>query len=115
MSQPTPASTPTLLPGTLDLLVLSVLMHTDNHAYALARAIEAASHGTLKIEEGSLYPCLKRLHAQGHVQATWTLGASGRRVRQYGITGAGRRAWAAQHTLWLRFAAAVDSVVSMHT
>lgn len=115
MAATPPTSTLTLLPGTLDLLVLSVLMHNDNHAYAMARAIEAASSGTIKVEEGSLYPCLKRLQAAGCVQAAWTLGPTGRRVRQYSITGPGRRAWSQQHTLWLRFAAAVDSVVSTHT
>lgn len=115
MPRPAPTTTLTLLPGTLDLLVLSVLMHTDHHAYALARAIESASGGGVKIEEGSLYPCLKRLQAVGWVQAMWTIGPTGRRVRQYSITGSGRRAWATQHTLWLRFAAAVDSVVSAYT
>lgn len=115
MAETPSTSTLTLLPGTLDLLVLSVLMHMDNHAYALARAIESASGGGVKIEEGSLYPCLKRLQAAGCVQAAWALGPTGRRVRQYSITGPGRRAWATQHTLWLRFAAAVDSVVSTYT
>jgi hypothetical protein len=30
----------------------------------------------------------------------------------YWITGPGRRHWAQQHKLWLRFAAGVDGVVS---
>jgi PadR family transcriptional regulator PadR len=104
-----------LLPGTLELLVLSVLMAGDAHAYAVARAIERTGEGTLRIEEGSLYPCVARLTRQGLVTSTWDVTPTGRRARVYAITGAGRRHWAQQHTLWLRLASAVDSVVAAHT
>jgi len=104
-----------VLPGTLELLVLSVLMGGDAHGYIIARAIERASNGALRVEEGSLYPCLKRLAALGQLEAAWALGPSGRRVRKYSLTGSGRRRWASQHKLWLRVSAAVDAVVAAHT
>lgn len=101
-----------LLPGTLELLVLSVLFGASSHGYAIARSIERASAGTIEVEEGSLYPCLQRLARRGHVEASWGLGATGRRVRVYTLTGSGRRQWVAQHKLWLRGSAAVDAVVA---
>ncbi len=107
-----PAPTTALLPGTLDLLVLSVLMAGPLHGYAIARAIEGAGGGAIAVEEGSLYPALSRLRRQGLLAGEWGMSASGRRARVYWITGPGRRHWAQQHKLWLRFAAGVDGVVS---
>jgi transcriptional regulator len=104
-----------LLPGTLELLVLSVLIAGPAHGYAVARAIERASGMAIAIEEGSLYPCLQRLARGGMVEAAWGLGATGRRVRVYTISGSGRRRWAQQHRLWLRSSAAIDAVVAAHT
>lgn len=113
--RPMPQTTTALLPGTMELLILSVLMAGDSHGYAIARAVERAGGGAIKIEEGSLYPALSRLRRAGMLAASWGVSATGRRARVYAITGPGRRHWAQQHKLWLKFAAAVDGVVSAYT
>lgn len=109
------SETPQLLPGTLELLVLSVLMRESLHGYAIARMIRTTSGHTLTIEEGSLYPALKRLYSARRVSASWTVSAGGRRTKTYAITPDGRKYWREQHTIWLRFAAAVDEVISANT
>ena len=47
-----------LLPGTLDLLILKTLAAATMHGYAIAQHIHRLSGDALKIEEGSLYPAL---------------------------------------------------------
>ena len=54
-----------LLPGTLDMLVLKILMRGHLHGYAIAQLIQQLSDDLLRVEEGSLYPALQRLELNG--------------------------------------------------
>ena len=81
----------TLLPGTLEMLILQTLTRGNLHGYAIVQSIQQVSEDLLKIEEGSLYPALQRLLRQGWVAAEWGVSARNRRVRTYRITPAGRK------------------------
>lgn len=75
-----------ILPGTLETMILSVLRRQAEHGYAVARRIEARSQGALSIEEGSLYPALRRLEKRGLIRGDWRPSDSGRRARYYELT-----------------------------
>lgn len=80
-----------LMPGTLDMMVLHTLSIASLHGYAIAQHIAKRSSDVLQVEQGSLYPALERLLAQGWVTARWGTSPTGRRVRYYAITATGRR------------------------
>ena len=80
-----------LLPGTLDMLVLRTLRRGPIHGCGIARQIQEASEGVLRIGEGSLYPALQRLLAAGWVAADWGVSENNRRARYYKLTPAGRK------------------------
>lgn len=96
-----------LLRGTLELLLLKALHREPLHGYAIARRIEAATGDALSVEEGSMYPALHRLEANGYVSARWSTTPGGRRVRVYSLTKAGRTRLAEQRRHWTSFARAV--------
>jgi transcriptional regulator len=73
------------------MLILKTLANGPNHGYGIARRIRAVSQDVLSVEEGSLYPALQRLLKAGWVTARWGTSASGRRVRTYQLTPAGRK------------------------
>jgi transcriptional regulator len=79
----------TLLPGTLEMLVLRTLAIEPMHGYAIAQHIHKLSKDALKIEEGSLYPALQRILVKKWAKAEWRQSASGRRIRVYTLTPAG--------------------------
>jgi PadR family transcriptional regulator PadR len=81
----------TLLPGTLEMLILRTLSRGPLHGYAIAQSIHQVSHDLLQVEEGSLYPALQRLLREGWVIAEWGTSARNRRVRTYRITDSGRQ------------------------
>ena len=81
----------TLLPGTLEMLVLQTLTRGSLHGYAIAQYIQQVSEDLLQVEEGSLYPALQRLLREGWVVAEWGVSARNRKVRTYRITPAGRK------------------------
>src|SRR6059058_6235955 len=80
-----------LLPGTLDMLILKVLMSGHLHGYAIAQLIQQLSDDLLRVEEGSLYPALQRLEMNGWITGEWGLSANNRRARLYTLTPDGRR------------------------
>src|SRR5204863_3576280 len=87
-----------LLPGTLDMLILKTLTRAPNHGYGIAQYIQAVSSGALRVGEGSLYPALQRLLINDWVTARWSTSETGRKVRVYTITRAGRGQLAAETT-----------------
>ncbi len=80
-------------PGTLDMLVLGALSRAPDelHGFGIAEAIAQRSGDVFAVEEGSLYPALQRLLAQGWIAGTWGHTPDGRRARYYRVTAAGRR------------------------
>lgn len=100
-----------LLQGTLGLLILKALAGGERHGYDVARWIEQVTDGVLEVEEGSLYPALRRLEDRGLVESRWGLSENNRRARFYGLSAAGRSHLKADASLWLRFSRAVTSVL----
>lgn len=87
---PEPGGKTDLVPGTLILLVLRVLEAGPLHGYAIAQRISVLSGDILRVEEGSLYPALQKMLRKGWVRAEWGVSDTGRRVRSYRLTPAGR-------------------------
>ena len=75
-----------LPPGTLVMLILRVLRQEPLHGYAIAQKIRQLSSDQLSVEEGSLYPALQKLLANGWVKADWATSDTGRKVRSYRMT-----------------------------
>jgi len=106
------SETPTLLQGTLDLLILHALQRGAMHGYAIAQTIHLLSDEVLRVEEGSLYPALHRLELDGAVKAEWGVSDNNRRAKYYEITRQGRKLLSAQHDTWGRLSAAVQRVLA---
>ena len=101
-----------MVQGTLSLMILRMLSRSPGHGYGIARAIEAASGGKLTVEEGSLYPALHKLEKRGDISAAWEKSDTGRRVRLYTITPAGKTRLKEQTSRWKDVAKAVDAVLA---
>src|ERR1035438_10691933 len=106
------STTPTLLQGTLDLLILHSLGRGKLHGYAIAQTIHVLSDEVLKVEEGSLYPALYRLELDGAISATWGVSENNRRAKYYEISKHGRKLIAQQQKTWDRLSSAVDRVLT---
>jgi transcriptional regulator len=100
-----------LLQGTLGILILKALLAGPTHGYGVARWVEAATDDVLRIEEGSLYPALRRLEDRGFVSSEWGISENNRRAKFYTITPAGRAHLRSEAAVWLRYAGAVTHVL----
>lgn len=93
--------------GTLPLLILRVLNTEPLHGYAIAQRIHVLSGDELSVEEGSLYPMLQKLLLKGWIKAAWTVSDTGREVREYRLTPAGRKQLDVELAEYRRMARAV--------
>ena len=100
-----------LLQGTLDLMVLRILETGANHGWGISQRIQQISQDVLRINQGSLYPSLHRLEAQGWIAAEWGSSDNNRRAKYYSLTRAGRRQLAEETANWSRIAGAISRVL----
>jgi len=101
-----------LIYGTLDMLVLKALQHEPRHGLAIADRLQQISQEVLRVEQGSLYPALYRLEAEGLIKAEWGISDKNRKARFYELTAAGRKRLTAEKDHWARITAAVNVVLS---
>ncbi len=101
-----------LLPGTLDLLILKAVSLGPLHGYGVLLRIEQISAGSLRIEQGALYPGLFRLEHRGLLKSEWGVSDNNRRAKFYQLTTAGRKRLRAETEGWNRLAAAMASVLN---
>jgi len=100
-----------LPPGTLVMLILRVLATQPLHGYAIAQRIAQLSQAELSVEEGSLYPALQKLLLKGWVKATPAVSETGRQVREYRMTPAGRKQLELEQNKYRRVSKAIDAVL----
>lgn len=87
--------------GTLDLFILRTLDTMGPlHGYNIARRIEQAAGGSVRLSQGAVYPALIRLEQRGWIQATWGVSETTRKVKIYELTEAGRRHLQAEISSW---------------
>src|SRR6478672_9762945 len=89
-----------LLAGTLDLLILKTLSVGALHGYGIAQHIHRLSKDALRVEEGSLYPALRRMQTKGWVSSEMKRTPTGRDARYYRLTPAGRKQLASEEKLF---------------
>ena len=105
------AAEPTLLAGTLDLLVLRALIWGPRHGYAVARWIKTTSEDAIEVEDRALYLALHRLEERGALESEWGLSDANRRAKYYQLTAAGRRQLRATEATFTRYVDAVFKVL----
>lgn len=75
-----------LLKGTLDVLILKAVSWEPLHGYGISRRIREATGDAFQVEEGALYPALRRLESRGFLTSEWRTTGTGRDARFYTLT-----------------------------
>ncbi len=100
-----------LLQGTLTMLILKTLSDGPRHGYDIASRIQQISGNLLKVEEGSLYPALYRMEAEGWIKAEWGTSENKRRAKYYRLTRAGHQQLVVEASNWERLREAITRVM----
>ena len=101
-----------LLRGTVDVMILKALSWGTLHGYAISQWIATTTDDAFSIQEGALYPALRRLEEKGQVESRWALTETGREARFYRLTPVGRQRLQSEVRVWTRYVEAMSRVLS---
>ncbi|HEY6983167.1 PadR family transcriptional regulator [Reyranella sp.] len=94
--------------GVLDMCVLAMLARQDGYAYDIASRLADG----IGMGEGTIYPLMRRMQADGLVKTYLEESSSGPPRKYYQLTKAGRAALAAQKAEWNAFTSSVAKIVA---
>lgn len=95
--------------GCLELAILASLWGGRLYGLELLRVLEQESN--LVITEGTVYPLLSRLRAEGLLDAEWVEAELGHPRKYYRLTPAGRKRAIAMARIWSHFSAKLDDLL----
>lgn len=106
-----PPSPITVLPGTLEMLVLKTLSRGEPmHGFGILGWIRDTTEGALDLEEGAVYPALHRMERRGWLRAEWGVSEKGRRAKYYELTARGRSELAREERRWREYVRAWERI-----
>ena len=100
-----------LLQGTLDMLILKSLQLGPMHGFGISVLIRQTSRDVLQVDQGSLYPALYRLEAQGWIASEWGVSENNRKAKFYKLTRSGRTQLLAERSNWERLSVAINLIL----
>jgi transcriptional regulator len=100
-----------LIKGTLDVLILKTLSWGPAHGYAISRWIRHQAQDELLLEEGALYPALRRLEEKDWIESAWKTTETGREARVYRLTPLGKQRLQVMLSGWTRYVTAMSRVL----
>ena len=100
-----------LVQGTLDMLILKTVALEPIHGYGIAVRIGQMSNGVFKVNAGSLFVALQRLHRAGLIKSEWKASENNRRAKYYALTEYGRKRLASETRDWGRQVAAIARIL----
>lgn len=102
-----------LLKGTLDVLILKTLSNGPLHGYGVSRWLRDITDEAFSVDEGALYPALRRLEKKGLLEARWGRSDTGREAKFYELTRAGREELERGLRTWHRYVRAMTRVLGV--
>ena len=101
-----------LMSGSTTLLILSLLAGEEMYGYQMITELARRSNHVFDLKEGTLYPILHGLEAEGLVRVREKKSPEGRTRKYYRITRKGQKALDARREEWVAFRDQVDAVVN---
>jgi PadR family transcriptional regulator, regulatory protein PadR len=105
------SKSPSLVQGTLTLLILKILELEPRTGWAISQRLRQMSNETLQASHGSLYPALHKLEYEGWIRGKWQQSGSARPTRLYSLTAAGRRQLEVQTAQWTKLSSAINGIL----
>jgi PadR family transcriptional regulator len=96
--------------GCLELAILASLWSGELYGLEILRRLADGSN--IVVPEGTVYPLLSRLKADGWVDAQWVSTDTGHPRKYYRLTRAGRRHVAGMARAWADFAESLDHLLA---
>jgi PadR family transcriptional regulator PadR len=95
--------------GALEMAALASLASGPLYGLEILRFLE--KHSRLVLAEGTIYPILSRLKAEGLLTSEWVEAEAGHPRKYYALTPAGRRRLRAMAEAWFDFSRGLSNIL----
>ncbi len=106
-----PVANSDLVRGSIDTIILSVLLKGDNYGYQIIKEIYLKSGREFELKEPTLYAALRRLEAQGALESYWGEESQGGRRKYYRVTEAGKVLYGKNYDAWQAARNLIDRLI----
>ena len=100
-----------LMKGSTAPIILRLLSERKMYGYEIVKVVNERTGGRFKWKEGSLYPCLHRLEAEGFIKSKWQETSSGKSRKYYRLLRKGLAELKSRTAEWKEYATAVNAVL----
>lgn len=100
-----------LVRGSIDTIILSVLLREDNYGYQIIKEIYRKSDQQYELKEPTLYSSLRRLEKQQMIESYWGEETQGGRRKYYRITAMGRALYQRNYDSWQAARQLIDRLI----
>ena len=100
-----------LIKGTVVPVILKLLNERTMYGYEIIKVVNQRTDNAFAWKEGTLYPWLHRLEADGLIRGEWDEAASGRQRKYYRITRKGAAALEKTVHEWVTLSSAVNAIL----
>jgi DNA-binding PadR family transcriptional regulator len=100
-----------LVKGSVAPIVLKLLDERERYGYEIVKVVNERTRGAFQWKEGTLYPCLHQLEAEGLLSSVWREAESGKQRKYYRLTRKGRAELASRTREWKNFSQAVNALL----
>ncbi len=97
-----------LVKGSTVPIVLKLLDEREMYGYEIVKVVNERTGGEFQWKEGTLYPCLHGLEADGLLKSRWREAPSGKKRKYYYLTRKGRAELKRRVAQWKEFAAQMN-------
>ncbi len=81
------------------------------YGYEIIKLVNEKSNQAFEWKEGTLYPCLHRMEAEGLIDSEWRTADNGRDRKYYAITRKGAKLLTEKVSEWAVFTKAVNAIL----
>ena len=96
--------------GLLEMTVLALIARASTYGYEIVTQL--SEQPALAAGEGTIYPLLRRLRRDGHLETTWQESDAGPPRQYYAVTPAGRARLATLRREWLAIVESVNTLLN---
>lgn len=100
-----------LIGGSTQLLLLTLLNEKDCYGYEIIRELNTRSENVFQFKEGTLYPVLHKMEADGFLESYKETAENGKKRTYYKITVKGQKQLTAEAEKWEEFSTGVNKVI----
>ncbi len=97
--------------GAASLAILSIIQKEPRYGYDIVKRLSELAKTLMNLEQGTVYPLLRRLEKRGILKAEWNYDEPQKPKKYYGISPAGHSIYKDMISTWTLLTKEIDQII----